>query len=227
MNIQNIKSVIEHFPGLVFIKDESSHYIDANKSFLNFSGFNQNDEIIGLTESDLPSYKFAENYIKDDRDTLDFGSLHIVEPILQYNGEEKIILTHKYRSFNDTTSSHCIVGFSTIIELKNLSSLLSLNIGKNLKISTPLFNSLIDEFACKTLTQREGEVLFYLLHGLSCSDIANKLYLSVRTIEDYLHNIKCKLNCDSKNQLIDFAISNGLINVVPEYLLQKIVTKGL
>jgi len=230
MNIQNMKCIVENYPGIVFVKDENSRYIDANNVYLDFTGIRSNSDIFGLSDHELPSCKFAKHYKEDDLYTLTFGRLFIVEPVVACNGDQKVLLTHKYSFFDDITLSSGIVAFGSFVEWDNFKTLLSITAGKdlkNLKISTSLFDALIEQFSCEALTDREGEILFYLLHGLSCREIATKLHLSTRTVEDHTRNIKFKLNCDNKNQLIDFAISNGLINVIPEYVLRKIVTKNL
>ena len=50
------------------------------------------------------------------------------------------------------------------------------------------------------LTEREREVLGLLAHGLSNKDIAQKLYLSVRTVEGHLANIYGKLQVKSRTE---------------------------
>lgn len=53
-----------------------------------------------------------------------------------------------------------------------------------------------------SLTPREKDVLKYLLHGFPALYIANEMSLSKRTVENYLANIKSKLACKSKVDLI-------------------------
>lgn len=57
----------------------------------------------------------------------------------------------------------------------------------------------------EALSSRELEVMSYLLHGGSAHYIANQLHLSKRTIEHYIENIKNKLQCQSKFDLISIA----------------------
>lgn len=52
------------------------------------------------------------------------------------------------------------------------------------------------------LSQREKQVCQALTQGLSAANIASMLNLSKRTIECYLENIKEKLNCHSKSELV-------------------------
>ena len=52
------------------------------------------------------------------------------------------------------------------------------------------------------LTQREAECVAYLLYGLSIRGTAKALGISHRTAEDYISNIREKLDCSSKASLI-------------------------
>ena len=54
-----------------------------------------------------------------------------------------------------------------------------------------------------TLSLREEQCVRYLLEGMSNKQIAWQLQLSTRTIEFYLDNVKSKLSCKNKTQLID------------------------
>lgn len=55
------------------------------------------------------------------------------------------------------------------------------------------------------LSNREKEVLFLVSKGLFAIQIADHLQLSKRTVEHYIENIKNKLNCFSKAELIQKA----------------------
>jgi len=52
------------------------------------------------------------------------------------------------------------------------------------------------------LTARENQCAYYLLDGMTAKEIGKELELSPRTIESYIDNIKCKLLCKNKAQLI-------------------------
>jgi two-component system response regulator NreC len=61
-----------------------------------------------------------------------------------------------------------------------------------------------------TLTSREREVLQLLAEGKRSQDIADTLYVSVKTVEAHRRNIMKKLNLDSVAQLTKYAIQEGL-----------------
>ena len=53
------------------------------------------------------------------------------------------------------------------------------------------------------LTKREREVLVYLSSGYTAKQIARTLYISPRTVESYLDNLKYKFRVRSKSELIN------------------------
>ena len=61
------------------------------------------------------------------------------------------------------------------------------------------------------LSAREFEVIVLLCHGLSTKDIAEKLFLSEHTIEGYRKEIIKKTNTKNTNELIHYALSNGIV----------------
>lgn len=52
------------------------------------------------------------------------------------------------------------------------------------------------------LSKREWQCACLLIKGMTAKDIANELKLSFRTIEFYLHNLKYRLHCKNKTELI-------------------------
>lgn len=61
------------------------------------------------------------------------------------------------------------------------------------------------------LTERELEVLALLCEGLSPREIADKIYLSPRTVETHKKNIMQKMEVNSIGKLISVALKNNLI----------------
>lgn len=60
------------------------------------------------------------------------------------------------------------------------------------------------------LTDREVEVLGHLANGETNKDIAQRLMISVRTVEAHLRNIYGKLNVDSRTEAALWAVRIGL-----------------
>lgn len=61
------------------------------------------------------------------------------------------------------------------------------------------------------LTPREQEVLVLIAEGLTNPEIADKLVISVKTVDRHRENIMRKLNMHSRIDLVKYAIRKGLI----------------
>lgn len=61
----------------------------------------------------------------------------------------------------------------------------------------------------EALSEREREVLILLAQGLSNKEIAQRLYLSVRTVEGHLANIYGKLGIHSRTEAALYAVRQG------------------
>lgn len=63
------------------------------------------------------------------------------------------------------------------------------------------------------LTPREQEICSLLAYGHTNSEIAEKLYISERTVETHRSNIFSKLNLKNRAELVRFAIDNNLMKL--------------
>ncbi len=63
------------------------------------------------------------------------------------------------------------------------------------------------------LSEREMEVLKHMSEGLSNKQIADKLFISIRTVETHKHNLMKKLNIYSTAELVIYAIQNNIIKI--------------
>lgn len=60
-----------------------------------------------------------------------------------------------------------------------------------------------------SLSKREAEYLFHLIHGKTAKEIAQNLGVSPRTVESSINNIKLKIGATSKSEL-----AQKLFNIV-------------
>ncbi len=65
----------------------------------------------------------------------------------------------------------------------------------------------------ETLTPREQKIMVLLAEGLSAKQIAEKLFISPKTVENHRSNILRKLNLHSTMELIRYAARLGIIDV--------------
>lgn len=64
----------------------------------------------------------------------------------------------------------------------------------------------------KVLTDREMEVLQCLVEGLSNKEIAEKLFISDKTVKIHVSKIFKKLNVKSRSQVVIYAVQHRLVN---------------
>lgn len=67
--------------------------------------------------------------------------------------------------------------------------------------------------AHELLSEREKEVLRLIVKDLSNKEIADQLYISVRTVDTHKQNLLSKTGTNSTAGLVVFAIKNELVNV--------------
>ena len=61
------------------------------------------------------------------------------------------------------------------------------------------------------ISQREYDCLYHLAYGKTAKQIAIKLNISYRTVEEYLTNARRKLSCSNRSQLIEKIINSGIL----------------
>ncbi|MBI4548188.1 MAG: response regulator transcription factor [Ignavibacteriae bacterium] len=71
----------------------------------------------------------------------------------------------------------------------------------------------VEEASKQVLTNREMEVLRLIAQGLTNVQIAEKLFLSVRTVSTHRGNIMLKLNIHDTAGLVRFAIKQGFLEL--------------
>jgi DNA-binding NarL/FixJ family response regulator len=80
-------------------------------------------------------------------------------------------------------------------------------------MNSPLKDAKITDADYDTLTPREQEVMRFLAEGLSSKKVAEKLFISPKTVENHRSNIMNKLGLHNTIELIRYAAKLGLIDV--------------
>lgn len=63
------------------------------------------------------------------------------------------------------------------------------------------------------LTFREQEIVRHIVLGYTNREMANKLQISIKTVENHRTNIMLKLNIQSKRELIQYALKNKYLDL--------------
>lgn len=65
----------------------------------------------------------------------------------------------------------------------------------------------------ETLSTREKEILLHICKGDSNSEIADRLFISKRTVDNHRSNIMTKTGCRNTASLVVYAIKNNLVEI--------------
>jgi len=63
-------------------------------------------------------------------------------------------------------------------------------------------------------TKREAQCMIHIIGGKTNQDVAHLLQLSPRTVEFYVQNMKTKLHCRTKSELVGKIITSEFMNYV-------------
>ena len=74
-----------------------------------------------------------------------------------------------------------------------------------------LLNSLSSQNSKQIVTRREKEILQFIVDEFTNQEIADKLYLSLRTVENHRNNLLQKLDVKNTAGLVKVAIQEGLV----------------
>ncbi len=80
-------------------------------------------------------------------------------------------------------------------------------------VNNAKFGNKVSDNKLSNLTKREQEILLYVVEGMNNPSIAEKLSISVRTVETHKTSIIKKLNLNSVVDLVKFAIKNNIIEI--------------
>ena len=209
------------------IVDDHQLVIDGLSSLLKD---NSNFEVIAAAKNGLDAVQMVEINIPDVV-LMDIGmpvmnGIETTKKILEKNSEIKILAITMYSEKGMITkmveagASGYLLKNANKEELeeainkvfsgqKYFSSEVTISILEKNSISLePAFSNFIE----KKLTDRELEVLKFIVNGLTNRQIADKLYISIRTVDTHRSNLMEKLKVKNIAALIRLAIKNGLLD---------------
>ncbi|GEM_PF-888588 len=218
--INHAQPLLEQMNQIVFFKNIDFTYAYCNKNLVNFSRLNSKKRIIGAVDYDLPWAEDANFYRKIDKAILGGEEKKIIMEVRVASGEKISALQNK-KAIYDTQHKQVVGILATMTELSNINinKFLSLVRKKDKNIITA--SNLVpaqyyfEKYQQYSLSNRESECLFYLLRGMTTKMIANILKISPRTAEKFIINIKMKLGCRYKSELVEKAIKDGMMNIIP------------
>lgn len=194
----------------IFAKDRQGRYVYANDAIALAAGLVSKEQIVGKTDYDLIWRQQADFYRYGDAQALSGKPLiNTPEVQIQVTGI-KSITTSKNRLVQPSTKTELIVG--SYIE----------HTGRVLVRSGGTVDPLTkrvhlgDQFGNETLSFKEARVYFYVLLGMSATQISEEIKISKPTVQFHIENLKKKLQCTSKGGLIAIGVLSGLTHTIFE-----------
>lgn len=226
-NSLDLDHLLDDMPGLIWIKDRDSKYVACNKNLIQYAGLKSKKNLLYQSDANLPWAIYAEIYREADEIALSGQSKTFLHPIKLSNGYQAFILSHKMPLYSHDKTA---IGIKGSIFLLNspaqLHSLLKLHkLNELIKNSDyqPIQYIVSDNCEFFNLSKRESLCLFYLIRGKTAKEIAQHLSISQRTVESHIDNIRMKLSCKTKSEIISKALDLGFLYYVPSsFLLNKI-----
>lgn len=230
------KSLFE-LSDLVYYVDTDDNVVSANEAFLVAADCKNETEIIGKSTFQLPwghctPHYTANNYIVIRKKKI----LCCIEPAGIPSNKELHCLSIKSPVISSCDQVIGVKGVSIPILPSSINELLNkfVFVANHFKLAlnSPLMISIMSQIGRLELTNhkaikekksfdyihvtfslREAQCLHYLFNNYSANETAKRLFISRKTVEFHLANIKLKLNCDTKS-LSKKAIDYGFIDLM-------------
>ncbi len=222
----NTIAMLNQLPGYYLLKSTDSTFCFATRNIAQLVGFASPEDLIGLTDHDIKcaAAQYAEEFIQEDKLTLHHQKLKFLSHQCYANDNWKTFIYEKNvikGADNLTMGVSCYMTDITDCYLIDLTRYLLKTDGKyHYEICKEQFSYILnDTYFNNSLSERETECLFFTLRGKSSKTIGKILNLSAKTVEYYIDQLKIKLNCKNKAELIEHALTNGYLNVLPNRLI--------
>ena len=215
--------LLNKIPGAIGFKDRFSTYLGGNQQLASGMGYSKPLDIVGIKDTDIKSdmVAFADKFISDDKAVMSSGERQHID-IGLYDGILRATLSTKKTLINANLE---VIG--TVFSRTELKSTITGKLfGNSLAIKSPRYYAIGGQYGDYNLSKRETDTLFYVIRGYTAKEIAQKLDVSPKTIEYYIEQLKNKLNCSKKSELIEKSVEQGFIYNLPMSILEPMMQCG-
>ncbi len=214
MNIKgNFKDLIENYsdqaPGFFYAKDQTGRYLYSNEEFAEFADCDSPEHMKNKRDSELPWKAQAIQLQSIDKKVISSANFF----------QEVVDIHHpKHGACQFLTTKKCLYDArNKVIGVIGMSVSLS---GQRNFLSKYYYQDgrlyLGDEFDSKYLTTQEIRVYKTVLMGYSAKEASHLLNISRKTVEYHIEQLRKKINCSNKGELIrkayEYCFSFMIIN---------------
>lgn len=168
-------------------------------------GFDTANQAMGKPYFSSFTTKAARLLLENDHEVMKNENIHIVEEIIQKNNTDLAtqVLSIKMPWYNNQNKVIGLFGCSVILGKDSLASSLALISKMGLLVSKEHLSANIGfEINGIYLAKQQRICAEFLLMGMSIKEIALRMNLSPRTVENYIENIKFKCGSHNRTDLI-------------------------
>lgn len=200
---------IESLTHWVFAKSLSGQYLFMSENLAEFAGFDSPGRMIGLRDSDTIWKDQAECFRQGDIEAFKGKVLINRSERIRFAKEpDKIreLLVTKTALRDKQNEIIGVVGSAIDITPCNILQHSSHFDGTEKK---SILKNPLSEL---TFSKKQKAILQYMIMGYSAAEIGHLLNRSKRTIEGHIEQLKNKLQCTSKAEIIRWAVTSGLLH---------------
>lgn len=213
--------IVDNLPQSAWIKNKDLMYVHCNSRLTEDFGHKLTRRMLGKLDHELPWERYTKSYQIADTEVLaNHNAIEFVHLIQLENNKHMVMSTKKAELKNSLGECFGVLGIVKLLWPSAQHALrLIMDIDYSLTGKENDNNQYIfyeNSIPAENLTKKELTCLFYLLRGVNTKDVAKLLLISARTVETHIENIKFKLNCSTKSDLINKAIEKNLLRLIPK-----------
>lgn len=197
------------------IKDNNSKFVYLNESCLDLFDIQPGFDFEGRLDEEMPCSwsEYSDDFKAHDRKAEQ--SREGAEIIVTSSfGRERVLSPWYFPKFPIYNQNGKVLG--TVFFCKKFNFISICDFFNSLKPSVITLTPPVDDFS-----ERELDIIFYAIQKMTAKEIAEKLSLSNRTIENRLRFIYDKVGCHSLKDLIEYCHTSGLSHYVPKKVLRE------
>lgn len=232
----NLNKSLLSLPGYVFWKDINGYFLGCNDLFCELTKVLSNQDIQGKTDLDFSWNMYQPSIRNDDQQVQKLQkTCCFIEAIRLSNNDIQNLLTVKAPLMAMDGSIAGVIAACIPLEEKgfhdSLKKFFNFSEKFNLNLEPRLMSRIIAkivqlnenqgykashffDYEAVVFSLREAQCLHYFFNHYSAQKTSEQLFISKKTVEFHLANIKEKLNCYDTSRITEIAVNLGFIDLM-------------
>jgi len=192
-------------PYSVYLLDANGATLKMNDIGASVCGFASPSQSVGKTIFHVSKGNTAKDLLDNCDSVLKQESVKIFDEFnMRHDGRSLQFLSIKFPCYDCNYQLQGLLGISIVLGEHPLAEAITnlTDLGLLPKNTSPQNQTIYLNLNNVVLTSREQECLEYTVKGFTAKEIAKKLSISPRTVEEYINQVKVKLGASTKQQMI-------------------------